>query len=122
MHHSARQYWFIISRLKTVHNIGPPSGQQNFYYSALRGPDNSDGIITNVSTSHSGAQCVNSEIKTNFLDNRNWAGNLESGLTKTKNVPRAARSGTLPFVHRAGDVGQVPVLHRAVEAHVNILK
>ena len=122
MHSGPRQDRLVISSFKAVHNTGPSPSQQNLYNGSLRGADNSHGIITNISTSHCRAQSVSSEIKTNFLNNRNWAGYLECGFTKTEDVAHTTHTGTFPLVELAGDVGKVPVLHRAVKAHVNILK
>ena len=122
MHSGPRQDGFIISSLKAVHNTGPSSSQQNLYNGSLRGPNNSHGIITNISTSHGRAQSVGAEIKTNFLNNRNWAGYPEVGFTKTRDVPGAAHTRTFSLIELTRDVGQVPVLHRAVEAHVDVLK
>ena len=122
MHSGARQDGFIISSFEAVHNGGPASSQQNLYNGSLLRPHNSHGIITNISTSHGRAQSVSPEIKTNFLNNRNWAGYLECGLTETEDVADSAHTGTFPLIELAGDVGQIPVLHGAVEAHVDILK
>ena len=121
VHHCARKNLLSIwSRSKSLNDIWPAECQKHFYHFALACTHESHHVVPNCGSCHCGPQVI-AETQPDLLGYRRRPRDFKSCLAKAGNVAARAGAGTFPVVNWTGDVRQVPVLHRPIEAHVDVL-
>ena len=121
VHHRAWQNPLTVwSRSKSLNDIWAAECQKHFYHFPLVRPHESHHVVPNCASCHRGPQVV-AQTQADLLGYWRRSRDFKSGLAKAGNVAARAGARAFPVVNRAGDVRQVPVLHRPVEAHVDVL-
>ena len=121
VHHRARKDHLSIGcRSKSLDDIRPTECQKHFYHFALACTHESHHVVPNCGSRHSGPQVI-AQTQPNLLGYRRRSRDFKSCLAKAGNVAARAGTRTFPVVDWTRDVRQVPVLHRPVEAHVDVL-
>ena len=119
-HRAGKDHLSIGSSSESLNDIRPSERQKHFYHFAPTRPHESDHVFPNCRSCHSAPQVI-AETQPDLLGYRRRSRDFKSGLAKAGDVSARSRARTLSVVNRAGDVRQVPVLHRPVETHVDVL-